>query len=311
VPAPEDEAPAAELDAAPAPALEEPLAAADPLLVEELPEDPHPAVSAAAMRTSANGDFWIGRMPWMLHPKPDYLLNGCEPPAATRRYFGPAVHPRLLIAEDDPPLRDVLTRSLRAEGFAAVAVATGNELLARALADPPDALVIDIGLPDTDGRDLCQALRAGGIQAPVLFLTARDALTDRLSGFSAGGDDYVTKPFDIEEIVARLQALLRRSEIHDTPSVRGLILDPSQYSVSIGRRSETLTPTEFRLLAALAARPEKVLARRDLTRTAWPHGAIVHDNTLDVYIARIRRKLASLPGAPTIATLHGVGYRLQ
>src|SRR5256714_15456124 len=126
-----------------------------------------------------------------------------------------------------------------AEGFAPRAVATGAELLERALAEPPDALVIDIGLPDGDGRDLCQALRARGMHAPVLFLTARDALTDRLSGFSAGGDDYVTKPFDIEEVVVRLQALLRRSQPDGaTPSGDGLILDPSEHTVSLDGHTE-------------------------------------------------------------------------
>jgi two-component system response regulator MprA len=221
------------------------------------------------------------------------------------------MQPTLLIVEDDAALREVLVRSLRAEGFAARAVATGRELLEHALAGSADALVIDIGLPDTDGRDLCQALRAQGVQAPVLFLTARDALTDRLGGFSAGGDDYLTKPFDIEELVARLQALLRRSVPERDCADPGLALDPSQHAISSAGRSQTLTPTEFRLLAALAGRPAKAIARRDLIRTAWPHGAIVQDNTLDVYIARIRRKLAALPGAPTIKTLHGVGYRLQ
>src|ERR1700704_4019462 len=120
--------------------------------------------------------------------------------------------PRLLIAEDDAPLREILVRSLRAEGFQASAVPTARELLELALAQEPDAIVIDIGLPDGDGRDLCQALRARGVRAPVLFLTARSALTDRLSGFSSGGDDYVCKPFDIEEVQARLEALLRRSD---------------------------------------------------------------------------------------------------
>jgi two-component system, OmpR family, response regulator len=217
-----------------------------------------------------------------------------------------------MIVEDDAPLLDVLVRSLRAEGFSAKGVATARALLEQPAIDGVDAFVIDIGLPDADGRDLCQALRAQGIQAPVLFLTARDALTDRLSGFSAGGDDYVTKPFDIEEIVVRLHALMRRSGGDLVAAAhQGLILDPSQHTVSAGDHSETLTPTEFRLLAALAARPQKALARRELIRTAWPHGAIVQDNTLDVYIARIRRKLAALPDAPTIRTLHGVGYRLQ
>ncbi len=220
------------------------------------------------------------------------------------------MQPSLLIVEDDRRLRDVLTRSLRAEGFLTSAVATGGELLQRALAAPPDALVIDIGLPDADGRDVCQALRAQGVEAPVLFLTARDALTDRLSGFSAGGDDYVTKPFDIEEVVARLHALLKRSAVQPTAEIGGLVLDPAEHSISSAGNLQTLTPTEFRLLAALAARPGKVLARQDLVRIAWPHGAIVQENTLDVYIARIRRKLAQLPRTPELTTLHGVGYRL-
>jgi two-component system, OmpR family, response regulator len=222
------------------------------------------------------------------------------------------MEPTLLIVEDDGPLREVLVRSLRAEGFAARAVASARELLEQALAHQPDALVIDIGLPDADGRDLCQALRASGVGAPILFLTARDALTDRLSGFSAGGDDYVTKPFDIEEVVARLQALLRRAAPHpaEPSGGGGLALDPSQLVVSRDGYTQTLTPTEFRLLAALAGRPGKAIARRELIRTAWPLGAIVQDNTLDVYIARIRRKLRDLPAAPTIKTVHGLGYRL-
>jgi two-component system response regulator MprA len=220
--------------------------------------------------------------------------------------------PTLLIVEDDGPLRDVLVRSLRAEGFVVRGVASGRELLERAVAAPPDALVIDIGLPDADGRDVCQALRAQGVHAPVLFLTARDALSDRLSGFSAGGDDYVTKPFDLAEVVVRLQSLLRRAAPAAAPAEdERLALDPSQHTVSSAGRTQPLTPTEFRLLAALAGRPGRAIPRRELVLAAWPHGAIVHDNTLDVYIARIRRKLSSLPEAPTIATLHGVGYRLQ
>jgi two-component system response regulator MprA len=222
------------------------------------------------------------------------------------------MEPTLLIVEDDAPLREVLVRSLRAEGFAARAVASARELLEEALAHRPDALVIDIGLPDADGRDLCQALRARGVDPPILFLTARDTLTDRLSGFSAGGDDYVTKPFDIEEVVARLHALLRRAARNpaQTSGDSVLALDPSQLIVSRDGRTRTLTPTEFRLLAALAGRPGKAISRQELIRTAWPFGAIVQDNTLDVYIARIRRKLKDLPAAPTIKTVHGLGYRL-
>jgi two-component system response regulator MprA len=218
---------------------------------------------------------------------------------------------KLLIVEDDAALRGVLLRSLRAEGFEASAVATGRDLLEQASKTPPDAFVIDIGLPDADGRDVCQALRSQGISAPVLFLTARDSLTDRLSGFKSGGDDYVTKPFDIEEVVVRLEALMRRAGSEPTLDVSGLNLDPSQMTVRGGDVTESLTPTEFRLLAALAGRVGKAMSRGELVRTAWPHGAIVQDNTLDVYIARLRRKLDKLPEAPAITTVHGLGYRLQ
>jgi DNA-binding response OmpR family regulator len=220
------------------------------------------------------------------------------------------VLPRLLIAEDDAQLRDVLTRTLREEGFEARGVATGRELLELSSSTPPDALVVDIGLPDSDGRDVCQALRSQGINAPVLFLTARDALVDRLGGFGAGGDDYVTKPFDLEELVARLRALLRRAGVEPATEVAGLQLDPAEHVASRAGQTVPLTPTEFRLIAALAAGPGKVVRRPELLRAAWPHGAIVHDNTLDVYIARLRRKLRELPDAPEIATVHGVGYRL-
>jgi two-component system, OmpR family, response regulator len=221
------------------------------------------------------------------------------------------VGPRLLIVEDDAALRGVLVRSLRAEGFEASAVGTGREVLEHASEVAPDAFVIDIGLPDADGRDVCQALRSQGVSAPVLFLTARDALTDRLSGFKSGGDDYVTKPFDIEEVVVRIQALLRRAGAEPGVDVSGLRLDPSELTVSGGTVTLSLTPTEFRLLAALAARVGKAVSRSELVRTAWPHGAIVQDNTLDVYIGRLRRKLGELPDAPPIATVHGLGYRMQ
>src|SRR2546423_15355941 len=131
--------------------------------------------------------------------------------------------PSVLIAEDDPELRSVLRRGLAEQGFAPEAVGTGGELLARVDSESPDLLIIDIGLPDTDGRDLCQALRARGIQAPVLFLTARDALPDRLSGFDAGGGDYVTKPVVFARVVPRLQALARPARAAggiETPRLR-------------------------------------------------------------------------------------------
>jgi two-component system response regulator MprA len=218
---------------------------------------------------------------------------------------------QILLVEDDQELRAVLRRGLEEEGFAVAGASTGAEAMERVSAETPDAVVIDIGLPDADGRDLCQALRARGIQTPVLFLTARDALTDRLAGFRAGGDDYLTKPFSLAELIARLRALLNRSGVDGTIIGGGLGLDPTTFEASFGEHSIRLTPTEFRLLGALAAQAERTVSRRELVRVAWPEGAVVHDNTIDVYLARLRRKLRGLAGAPSITTVHGVGYRLR
>ena len=216
----------------------------------------------------------------------------------------------VLVVEDDDELRGLLVRGLREEGFAPEAVATGKELLDRFETANPDVLVIDIGLPDADGRDLSQALRARGVQTPVLFLTARDAVVDRIAGFDAGGDDYLTKPFAFGELVARLQALLRRGGGDEALEAAGLRLDPVSHSVSDGATTLPLTPTEFRLLARLLARPSEAVRRRDLVRAGWPYGAVVHENTLDVYVARLRRKLKQLAQTPELTTVHGVGYRI-
>src|SRR2546423_416075 len=142
------------------------------------------------------------------------------------------MQPKLLLAEDDAPLRGGLSPGLGEEGFDVPALGTGHELLEYATRQTADALIVDIGLPDSDGRDVCQALRSRGVQTPVLFLTARDALTDRLAGFQSGGDDYVTKPFDLAEVVARLRALLRRSGVDPAEEAAGLRLDPTDHSVA-------------------------------------------------------------------------------
>jgi len=221
------------------------------------------------------------------------------------------IAPRVILVEDDVELRSMVMRGLREEGFDVEGVGTGRDLLARIAARPASALVVDIGLPDADGRDVCLALRAQGVSAPVIFLTARDALPDRLSGFSSGGDDYLTKPFALAELVARLHALVRRGGPELVLDVGPLRIDPAAHTASVGDTTAALTPTEFRLLAALAARPGEAVRRRTLTQAGWPHGAIVHENTLDAYVARLRRKLRALPGAPEIATVHRVGYALR
>jgi len=221
------------------------------------------------------------------------------------------VQPTVLVVEDDAELRRLLARGLGEEGFEVLVAASAAAALSHAQAGI-DLAVIDVGLPDADGRDLCQALRARGFTAPVLFLTARDAVTDRVSGFTAGGDDYVTKPFAFVELVVRLQALHRRSgsERRERLEVDGLMLDPATHSATGPVGSVQLTPTEFRLLAALAGRPATVVRRRELVGAAWPDGAVVHDNTLDQYVVRMRRKLRAVAPDAAIRTVRGVGYRL-
>jgi two-component system, OmpR family, response regulator len=223
---------------------------------------------------------------------------------------GPA---HILLVEDDAQLRALVRRGLERESdFAVTGVGSAAEALELLDRGSPAALVIDVGLPDADGRDLCQALRARGVQAPVVFLTARDALTDRLAGFSAGGDDYLTKPFSLAELEARLRALLQRAGAGDTLSAGALTLDPTTFEIWCHNEKRTrLSPTEFRLLGALAAHTDRTVSRRELVRAGWPEGALVHDNTVDVYLARLRRKLAGLECAAAITTVRGVGYRLQ
>jgi two-component system, OmpR family, response regulator len=218
----------------------------------------------------------------------------------------------VMVVEDDAALRSVLARGLEEEGFRCETFGTGSLLLERVGLAAPDALVVDIGLPDCDGRDACQALRARGIDAPVIFLTARDALVDRLAGFEAGGDDYLSKPFSLDELIARLRVMLRRSS--GPPALaraRGVELDPAAHALRAGDRLIHLTPTEFRILGALFARPGEAVRRRDLVRAGWPHGAIVNDNTLDAYIARLRRKLRELERGPSLETVYGVGYTIR
>ena len=218
---------------------------------------------------------------------------------------------RVGICEDDQQLQSVLARALAAESFQVRVTGTGRDAVRVFSEDPPDLLVLDIGLPDADGRDVCQALRAHGVDAPVLFLTAHGQLTDKLSAFHAGGDDFLTKPFALAELVVRAHALLKRRAAPPAALPRELRLDPSQHGVSVGECTEALTPTEFRVLAVLIARPGVVVRRRELVAAGWPDGAIVNENTLDAYVGRLRRKLRALGANEQIETARGVGYVLR
>ena len=215
---------------------------------------------------------------------------------------------RILVVEDDHRLRDLLARGLRAEDFDVVTAADGRAAV-RSVRQVPDAIVLDIGLPDSDGRDVCQAIRAEGIDAPVIFLTARHDITDRLSGFGSGGDDYLPKPFDFAELVARLRALLRRHVQHRGNGDR-LHIDPIAHALCYCDKRVELSPIEYKLLARLMVDPAAVVRRGQLREAAWPAGAIVSDNTLDQYLSKLRRKLAYVEAPQMIRASRGVGYQL-
>jgi two-component system, OmpR family, response regulator len=212
------------------------------------------------------------------------------------------------VCEDDNALRSVLGRALRGMGQDPLLTATAAEALRAFAVRRPQVLVLDIGLPDSDGRDLCMALRSNGLQSPVLFLTARDGLHDKLAGFEAGADDYLTKPFEVDELRVRIAALLRRPTSEQPTEEGQPVLDPARHALVIGDQEVGLTPTEFRLLGRLMSEPSVVVRRRALVAAAWPHGAFVSDNTLDSYVRRLRKKLQAL-GAEHIQTVRGVGYR--
>ncbi|MEV8390541.1 MULTISPECIES: response regulator transcription factor [unclassified Streptomyces] len=217
---------------------------------------------------------------------------------------------RILVVEDDHALRDVLVRGLRDEGFRTAPAPDGATAL-RLAGDVVDAAVIDVGLPDADGRDVCQAVRARGLLWPVIFLTAHHHLTDRLAGFSAGGDDYLPKPFHLAELAARLRAALKRTGPVPVAATGDVTLDPVRHSLSVRGTEVGLTPTEFRLLAALIASSGGIVSRRELIRVGWPEGAQVSDNTLDQYVTRLRRKLRAGGSALSVTTARGIGHRLS
>jgi two-component system response regulator MprA len=213
-----------------------------------------------------------------------------------------------MVCEDDPTVRGVLKRSLEHDGHTVSVAPTAGSLL-RQLEPAPELIVLDLGLPDADGRDVCLALRAHGVDAPVLMLTAFDGLHHKVGGFEAGADDYVTKPFDIPELLVRVRALLRRATV--APAPREVVLDPAKHVVTYDSVSQSLTPTEFRLLGRLIAAQGDAVRRHALIAAGWPHGAYVSDNTLDSFVRRLRTKLGSLGVAERLATVRGVGYRWQ
>jgi DNA-binding response OmpR family regulator len=219
---------------------------------------------------------------------------------------------RIGLCEDDPAIRRVVLAALDHAGHVGVAAHDGREALALFAADDSlAAIILDIGLPDADGRDVCLALRSAGQPAPVLFLTALGAVHDRLAGFSAGADDYLPKPFDVKELIARVEALAKRGRLGTAEAPGDLVLDPARHALVCRGREVLLTPTEFRMLAAITSRPGEVVRRRAIVAAAWPDGAAVSENTVDSYVRRIRVKLEEVDSPVRLHTVRGVGLTLR
>jgi two-component system OmpR family response regulator len=220
---------------------------------------------------------------------------------------------RVLIVEDQPKLAALLARGLREEGHAADVAGRGEDALWMAPAAQYDAIVLDIMLPGIDGLETCRELRRQQVWTPVLMLTARDAVGDRVTGLDAGADDYLTKPFSFDELLARLRALTRRvpAERPVTVEVGDLRLDPAAHRAWRGETELDLSAKEFALLELLMRRPGNVLTRGQLLEGAWDMSYERRSNVVDVYIRYLREKIDRPFGSDTIETVRGVGYRLK
>ena len=222
---------------------------------------------------------------------------------------------RILIVDDDRALRDALRRALVLGGYDTVPAESGEAALAEVTSAAPDAVVLDIGLPDIDGLEVCRRLRSSGNRVPVLMLTARDAVADRIDGLDAGADDYLVKPFDVGELRARLRALLRRSrsdgDLDDAVSFQELRLDGARHGVSVGESFVELTRTEYQLLELLMLNSGRVLPHNLIYERVWGYDFGPASNALRVYIGYLRRKLEQAGARPLLHTVRGVGYVLR
>jgi two-component system, OmpR family, response regulator MprA len=220
---------------------------------------------------------------------------------------------RVLVVDDEPQLRRALERALKLEGYEVELAADGEEALAAAGGAPKDAIVLDVLMPKRDGLEVCRELRAQGDRTPILMLTARDAVQDRVDGLDAGADDYVVKPFALEELLARLRALLRRTngEPSEELGYADLTLNPATREVQRGDRSIELTKTEFSLLEQLMRHPRLVLTRSQLFEAVWGYDFGPRSNSLEVYIGYLRRKTEEGGEPRLIQTVRGVGYSLR
>jgi two-component system OmpR family response regulator len=223
------------------------------------------------------------------------------------------VEARLLVVEDDPNILELLSASLRFAGFEVATATTGSEGVTAALKAQPDLVVLDVMLPDLDGFEVLKLMRSEGGRFPVVFLTARDTTEDKIRGLTLGGDDYVTKPFSLEELTARIRAVLRRTSGDQSSPRLGfadLELDEESHEVYRGGRRVSLSPTEFKLLRYLMLNPNRVLSKAQILDHVWNYDFRGDDNIVESYISYLRRKVD--PVEPRlIQTLRGVGYVLR
>ncbi len=228
--------------------------------------------------------------------------------------------PRVLVVDDEPNIRELVQVALKFHGCAVTTAASGSEAIRQAESNTPDLIVLDVMLPDIDGFEVCRRLRAAGNEVPVIFLTARDTSSDTVTGLAIGGDDYVTKPFSVEALVARVRAVLRRASRSAQPAPHSdpdgilragdLELDESRWTVHRGGTPVDLSPTEFRLLAYLMRHQGRVLTRAQLLENVWGWDYAGESQIVETYVSYLRRKLDPL-GPPLIHTQRGVGYSLR
>ena len=220
----------------------------------------------------------------------------------------------ILVVDDEDTILDLLSATLRFAGFRIQTAATGREALAVVRDAEPDLIVLDVNLPDVDGFEVCRRLREGQHDAPVIFLTARDAAADLRTGFTRGGDDYLTKPFSLEELMLRIQAILRRTRGNGTESPRlvsgDLVLDQEAHRVWRGSNEVSLSPTEFRLLRYLMLNRDRVVSRQQILDHVWDYDFYGEPTAVETYISYLRRKLDDR-SSQLIRTVRGVGYSLR